>query len=70
MTQDQIESLDPMVQFDRVHRVQSGVGLGLAICQLLATRHAGTLSIRPNAQKGLMVEVTLPLASVAGRNGS
>lgn len=65
MTAEQIESLDPMMQIDRVRRVQSGVGLGLAICQLLAAHHGGSLSIQPNPQAGVLVEVMLPLASAA-----
>jgi signal transduction histidine kinase len=42
-------------------RSTGGVGLGLYLCRLVAQAHGGELSAR-NAQPGLEIEVTLPLA--------
>lgn len=62
MTEDQIASAAPLVQFDRQQVVQSGVGLGLQIARLLARRYEGDLQIRRNPENGITVEVRLPLA--------
>ncbi len=61
MTADEIESLGPMVQVDRVRVMQRGVGLGLAISRALASRCGGSLALKPNDKRGLLVEVMLPL---------
>ena len=42
-------------------RSTGGVGLGLYLCRLVARAHGGELAVR-NAQPGLEIEVTLPLA--------
>ena len=42
-------------------RSTGGVGLGLYLCRLVAKAHGGDLTAR-NAQAGLEIEVTLPLA--------
>ncbi|MBE2214682.1 MAG: response regulator [Opitutaceae bacterium] len=63
MTSEQIASTAPMVQFDRQHLVQSGVGLGLQIARLLARRYEGELSIRRNTDRGITVEVNLPVGA-------
>jgi signal transduction histidine kinase len=42
-------------------RSTGGVGLGLYLCRLVAQAHGGELAAR-NAQPGLEIEVTLPLA--------
>ncbi len=42
-------------------RSTGGVGLGLYLCRLVAQAHGGKLTAR-NAQPGLEIEVTLPLA--------
>lgn len=63
MTEDQIAATAPMVQFDRARHVQTGVGLGLQIAGLLARRYHGDLTIQRNANSGITVEVSLPLAS-------
>ena len=42
-------------------RSTGGVGLGLYLCRLVAQAHGGELTAR-NAQPGLEIEVTLPLA--------
>lgn len=67
MTQEQIDSLAPLVQIDRVHTVQPGVGLGLHICRLLVARYGGTLTLTPNNGKGITVDVSLPLAASAAQ---
>ena len=63
MTDEQIAANAPMVQFDRERQVQSGVGLGLQIARLLASRYGGDLVIRRNAGSGITVEASLPLAN-------
>ena len=65
MTREQIESLAPLVQIDRARMVQPGVGLGLHISRLLVERYGGVLAMTPNRDKGITVEVTLPLAVAA-----
>jgi signal transduction histidine kinase len=62
MTPEEIESLGPMVQVDRVRVMQGGVGLGFAISRALATRYGGTVKVQPNGNHGLVIEVTLPIA--------
>jgi len=62
LTPEEIESLAPMVQMDRVRLMQGGVGLGFAISRALALRCGGSVSVRPNGEQGLLVEVVLPLA--------
>ena len=42
-------------------RSAGGVGLGLYLCRLVAQAHGGTFEVR-NAQPGLAVTVTLPVA--------
>jgi signal transduction histidine kinase len=39
-----------------------GMGLGLAICQMIIRRHNGKLSARPAKLRGAVFQVTLPLA--------
>ena len=39
-----------------------GAGLGLAICQSIATAHGGSIRIRSEVGRGTVVTVTLPLA--------
>lgn len=64
MTAEEIESLGPMVQLNRLQVMQGGVGLGFAISRALAMRYGGSLSARPNEDgRGLTVEVRLPLSS-------
>jgi signal transduction histidine kinase len=62
MTPEEIESLGPMVQVDRVRVMQGGVGLGFAISRALAVRYGGAIVVKPNRDSiGLVVEVALPL---------
>lgn len=46
----------------RRHRTETGSGLGLAIAERLITAWSGTLRVRANHPRGLIVEFTLPLA--------
>jgi signal transduction histidine kinase len=41
-----------------------GMGLGLAICQMIIRRHNGELSARPAQPRGAIFQITLPLAKV------
>ena len=44
---------------------KGGTGLGLAIAQRIVERHSGVLSLRPAAERGTAVQVTLPGAVAA-----
>lgn len=46
----------------RRHHTETGSGLGLAIAERLVTARGGTLSVRANRPKGLVVELVVPLA--------
>ncbi|HTJ67779.1 MAG TPA: HAMP domain-containing sensor histidine kinase [Actinospica sp.] len=48
---------------DRVRTDESGVGLGLAIVDSIATAHDGTLTLAPRTAGGLRVTVRLPAPS-------
>ncbi len=50
-------------------RSTGGVGLGLYLCRLVAAAHGGTLTLR-NAQPGLEVTVTLPVAADSAQSQS
>jgi signal transduction histidine kinase len=39
-----------------------GMGLGLAICQMIIRRHNGELSARPAKLRGAVFQIALPLA--------
>jgi two-component system sensor histidine kinase HydH len=39
---------------------ENGTGLGLAIALNIATQHGGTLTCRPNAQRGCIFRMELP----------
>jgi signal transduction histidine kinase len=49
----------------RRHHGGSGSGLGLAIAERLVTARGGTFLLRANAPRGLVVELTMPLAAEA-----
>jgi two-component system, sensor histidine kinase and response regulator len=63
MSDEQIAAAAPMVQFDRQHLVQAGVGLGLQIARLLARRYGGDLTLLRNPDAGITVEVSLPVVT-------
>jgi len=46
----------------RRHHTETGSGLGLAIAERLVTTRGGTLAVRANSPRGLVVECILPLA--------
>lgn len=46
----------------RRHHAEAGSGLGLAIAERLVTTRGGTLAVRANNPRGLIVECALPLA--------
>src|SRR5437870_3786422 len=49
-------------RFRRGRRATSGTGLGLALCQEIATRHLGRIALESDPGLGTKVIVTLPLA--------
>jgi signal transduction histidine kinase len=49
----------------RRHHGGTGSGLGLAIAERLVTARGGTFCLRANEPRGLVVELTMPLASAA-----
>jgi signal transduction histidine kinase len=49
---------------------ENGVGLGLSIVSAVAAAHHGSLELRPRAQGGLWVQITLPRATLAGHTGA
>lgn len=48
--------------FERLHGMneREGIGMGLALCQKIVTRHGGTISVRSKPDKGATFIVTLP----------
>ena len=60
MSAEQIADIGAYVQFERDFYAQQGAGLGLAIVQLLAQIHAGTLTIDSVPNQGATVTVCLP----------
>ena len=48
---------------------ENGVGLGLSIVAAVAAAHHGSLELQPRAQGGLRVQITVPLATLAGETG-
>ncbi len=60
MTPEQIASIGAFRQFDRDQYEQQGIGLGLAIVQLLVRLHNGSFSIYSAEQGGTTATVTFP----------
>lgn len=48
----------------------SGLGVGLAICQAIATAHHGTMAAANNADGGATFRLALPLAPDARESGA
>ncbi len=63
MSDAQIARLGAHIQFDRLLYEQQGVGIGLAIVQLIAELHGGALKVKSLPDIGTNVSVTLPLAA-------
>ena len=61
MTEEQLKSIGPYMQFDREMYEQQGMGLGLTICKRLAEMHDGSLNIESTSQEITMVSVALPV---------
>src|SRR5579859_1470126 len=64
MTEEQVASIGPYMQFERKLQEQQGSGLGLTIAQGLSTLHGGLLEIESAPGEGTLVTVTLPLAAL------
>ncbi|HXF61471.1 MAG TPA: response regulator [Caldilineaceae bacterium] len=65
MTAEQIQAVGAYVQFDRRRYEQPGVGLGLAIVQLLTRRYGGSVTIQSTPGRKTTVRVTLPFGKRA-----
>ena len=52
--------------FRRVDRTAGGFGLGLSIVRSVAEAHGGRAAVRAPSAGGLVVNVSLPAASVSG----
>ncbi|AFC28423.1 Osmosensitive K channel His kinase sensor [Paenibacillus mucilaginosus 3016] len=53
--------------FDKFYRADkskhiTGTGLGLAICKGIVELHGGTISAKPNGEKGLSIVISLPIS--------
>jgi len=48
--------------FERLHgrNEREGIGMGLALCQKIVTRHGGTISVKSKPGKGATFIITLP----------
>jgi signal transduction histidine kinase len=48
--------------FERLHGMneREGIGMGLALCQKIVTRHGGTISVKSKPDKGATFIITLP----------
>lgn len=60
MTEDQLRSIGAYVQFDRTQFEQKGVGLGLALVNLIVDLHGGRMAIHSQPGKSTTVTVLLP----------
>ncbi|WP_072622066.1 hybrid sensor histidine kinase/response regulator [Spirulina major] len=60
MTPEQLQRIDALVQFDRQHYEQQGVGLGLRIIQKIAELGNAPLRITSDLHKGTQIQITFP----------
>lgn len=65
MTQQQIENLGPMTQFNRKQHEQQGLGLGLYLTKYIVERAKGSLVFEIGSCSGTMVRVSIPLSEGA-----
>jgi signal transduction histidine kinase len=63
MTDEQIENIGALVQFERQIYEQQGLGLGLAISKKLVELHDGTFEINSVINKGTKIFFTIPFES-------
>lgn len=76
MTESELErAFQPFSQGDHKGHADSygfgGLGLGLAISQLLTTMHGGRIvALSPGRGKGATIRITLPLKTAGGREGA
>ncbi|NEQ97078.1 MAG: response regulator [Cyanothece sp. SIO2G6] len=62
MTEEQIDKIGALMQFDRHVYEQQGIGMGLKIVRRIIELAGGQLSITGQYQKDITVQFTLPLA--------
>lgn len=55
------DAVRPFVRLDAARTRSGNVGLGLAVADVIARAHAGTLSLGQGSEGGLQVEVRLPI---------
>lgn len=61
-TEDLSKLLEPLFRGERSRsRSHGGSGLGLAVCEIIAQEHGGSITLQPSAMGGLKVLVDLPL---------
>jgi signal transduction histidine kinase len=66
MSPEQVASVAPYIQFERVVREQQGLGLGLAIARQIAKLAGGALTLESTPGVGTKVTVRLPRAPEVG----
>lgn len=64
------DAVRPFVRLDAARTRSGNVGLGLAVADVIARAHAGSLSLGQGSEGGLQVEVRLPIYSAAGQDQS
>lgn len=62
MTPEAIANVGPYCQFERDEYEQQGIGLGLAIAQLIVKIHQGEFQIFSQVNQGTTIQFTLPVA--------
>ncbi|MCC7228292.1 MAG: HAMP domain-containing protein [Burkholderiaceae bacterium] len=62
------DAVRPFVRLDAARTRSGNVGLGLAVADVIARAHGGSLSLGQGSEGGLQVEVRLPIHSAAGQD--
>ncbi len=60
MTEEEIRSIEPYMQFNRSRLEQQGGGLGLAVAKRIVELYNGSLTIQSNPEEGTTVRVFIP----------
>jgi signal transduction histidine kinase len=68
-----VEDSGPGIDQQKLHSIfdafvttkPQGMGLGLAICRMIISRHEGQLSASPDEENGALLQFTLPVKSAA-----